>query len=135
LALGPRTKLLVSHFTADGSVLDPLDALTDADLAELASPAPAGWPIVRAISGRMLARPNTVLLGALAGAGVESVLDIPQAAGRPGDEYVTALLAEPARYPAAWVVAAERWRSLQHEETPLEQVALDEKWLPRVPRL
>jgi hypothetical protein len=50
-------------------------------------------------------------------------------------EYLDALLRDPSRYPAAWVIAAERWRSIQHDEAPLEQVALEEKWLPEVPRL
>jgi hypothetical protein len=50
-------------------------------------------------------------------------------------DYLDELLRGPGRYPTAWVIAAERWRSIQHAEVPLDQVALEEKWLPKVPRL
>lgn len=135
LSASNRSKLLVSHFAANKADLDPLDALTVADLAALAAPAPSAWPIVRAISARLLHGPTTALLEALAAAGSEAKVDLPTAAQQPPNEYVDAVLGSPGRYPAAWVIAAERWRSIHHDEVPLDQVALVENWVPKVPRL
>jgi hypothetical protein len=130
-----RSKLLVSHFAANKVALDPLDQLTVADLIDLASPSPCAWPIVRAISARLLSQPTSKLLEALATAGSEAKVDMPSVAQQLPVDYLDALLCGLGRYPAAWVIAAERWRSTQHDEVPLDQVALEEKWLPKVPRL
>jgi hypothetical protein len=130
-----RLKLLVSHFAASKVELDPLDALTVADLMDLASPSPSAWPIVRAISARLLSLPTPTLLEALAAAGSEAKVDMPSVAQQLPVDYLDELLRGPGRYPTAWVIAAERWRSIQHAEVPLDQVALEEKWLPKVPRL
>lgn len=136
LSASSRLKLLVSHFAANKAELDALEALTVPELTELAAPAPSAWPIVRAISARLLSRPTTTaLLDALAAAGSEAKVDLPSAAKQLPDEYLDAVLGSPGRYPAAWVVATERWRSIHHDEVPLDQVALEEKWLPKVPRL
>ena len=134
-SLGPRTKLLISHFTADLSNLDPLRDLSDAELDDLASPTAAAWPIVRAITARMLNQPSSTLLAALAKLGIDSEAEIPRNAKALPVEYLSAILAESAQYPASWVVAAERWQSLGHDEPELERVALNDKWLPKVPRL
>jgi hypothetical protein len=107
----------------------------DAGLMDLASPSPSAWPIVRAISARLLSQPTSTLLEALATAGSEAKVDMPSVAQQLPVDYLDALLRGPGRYPAAWVIAAERWRSIQHDEVPLDQVALEEKWLPKVPRL
>jgi hypothetical protein len=133
--VGPRTKLLVSHFAADTSQLDPLDALDDDKLAELLSPTAATWPIVRATTGRILDQPDSTLLGLLSKAGLEAGVDMPDDATPLNDEHVDRLLARPGSYSASWVVSAERWRSQQHEEQPLDLEALKEEWVPKVPRL
>jgi hypothetical protein len=66
---------------------------------------------------------------------MDSKVEIPRNAKAPPVEYLSAILAEAARYPASWVIAAERWQSLGHDEPELERIALDGKWLPKVPRL
>jgi hypothetical protein len=131
----PRTKLLITHFAADLSRLDPLNPLSDAALGELANAAAASWPIARAITLRLLAHPNPTLLGALAALGPNVPVDVPPGANSPGAEAVGAILNDPARYPSSWVAAAERWYSRARDESPLEQVVLKEKWIPKVPRL
>jgi hypothetical protein len=62
-------------------------------------------------------------------------LDMPDAVRPIDPSHVSAILAHPDLYPAAWVVAAERSRSQSREEPPLEEVALVEQWVPKVPRL
>ena len=42
------------------------------------------------------------------------------------------ILRTPERYPSLWL-AAERWHSAAHQEPVLEQVVLNEKWIPKVP--
>jgi hypothetical protein len=133
--MSKRTKLLIAHFAVNTSELDPLDLLTVQELTDLASPTPSAWPIVRAISSRLLHQPSSAILEALAAAGPQAQIDLPSSAQQLPLEYRDAILRNPHRYPATWVIAAERWRSIQNDETPLEQVALSEKWLPKVPRL
>jgi hypothetical protein len=133
--LSTRTKILIGHFTANLSRLDPLDPLPDFELERLSSPEAASWPIARAITSRLLERRNSTLLNALARLGADTPVDIPSNISSPGSEVVSAILAEPARYPGSWVAAAELWHSRDNEEVSLEQVALDERWLPKIPRL
>lgn len=133
--LSPRTKILITHFTANVSSLDPLHALSDTQLADLAGLQAPSWPVARAVTARFLDGPNPTLRSALATLGPHTPVDIPRNATSLGGEEVRAILAEPARYPSSWVVTAERWYSREHEEDTLEQVALDGTWIPKVPRL
>jgi hypothetical protein len=142
--LSPRTRLLIAHFTARLSAHDPLASLHDTELQELASPDAAAWPIARAVTARLLAKPSPPLLAALAALGPTTAVDLPRAGNAPG---VTAadpvpeaplrasILEEPARYPGAWAAAAERGHSLANEEVSMEREAQAEEWVPRVPRL
>jgi hypothetical protein len=135
ISLGPRTKLLLAHFTAGPVDLDPLRRLSEAELDALASPDHSAWPIARAITARMLSAPSPTLVEALTKLGPNSDIELPQRARPPADEYLSSVLSEPARYPGAWVVTAERWRSTATDEPAMEQFVLDEKWLPKVPRM
>jgi len=132
---GSRTRLLVTHFAAHTSALDPLDAINDEELVAMMAPNAASWPIIRAVTTRMLRTPSTVLLDAVSKAGANAKLDMPDAVRPIDPSHVSAILAHPDLYPAAWVVAAERSRSQSREEPPLEEVALVEQWVPKVPRL
>lgn len=130
-----RTKLLVAHFAAHTAELDPLSPLGISDLADLISPAPSAWPIVRAVTAQLLNSPSRELLDVLGQAGTDAVVDVPNATLQLPVEYLDAMLSAPDRYPAAWVIAAERGLSKHHVETPLDELALQEQWLPKVPRL
>jgi hypothetical protein len=132
---GPRTRLLVAHFAANTSAFDPLDAMNEEELISMMAPNAASWPILRAVTARMLRSPSTVLLNALSKAGANAKLDMLEVVRPLESSHVSAILANPDLYPAAWVVAAERARSQSHEEPPLEKAALAEQWVPKVPRL
>jgi hypothetical protein len=133
--VGTRTKLLATHFAARTSTLDPLDVISDGELAEMMSPNAAAWPIVRAVTARMVERPSKVLVDALSEAGANAELDMPDAAHPLERKYTDAILDVPQSYPSAWVITAERARSQRHDGPPLEDDALREKWVPKVPRL
>jgi hypothetical protein len=133
--LSARTKLLIAAFTANLSSLDPLNALPDAQLADLAGIHTRNWPLARAVTARFLAAPNPTLRSALATLGPHAPVDVPRNATPLRTDELRAILAELERYPTAWVVAAERWCSRERDERTLEQVALGESWIPKVPRL
>jgi hypothetical protein len=134
LRAGTRLLLLLSHFTADLTSLDPLPDLNETTLATLASPATAAWPIVRAASGRMLQRPTATLLDILAHAGPEAPVELPHPIPDLGDHAAT-IWKQPARYPSAWLIAAERCLSDRHQEQPLVAAATAQQWVPKVPQL
>ncbi|MEV4288469.1 hypothetical protein AB0K40_23405 [Nonomuraea bangladeshensis] len=132
--LSQRTVLLLSHFVAGLSSLDPLTPLTDSELAALATPQAASWPIARAVTARLLDSPSPTLLDALAALGPLSRVQFPHRAISPGEDVIAAILDSPARYPCSWVMAAERWHSMANEDGALEQVVLEREWVPKVPR-
>jgi hypothetical protein len=134
LDLTQRTQLLIAHFTTDPIALDPLPALSDERVQQLASPMFAAWPIARAINTRMFQTPNATLLGALAKL-VGAVINPEWRSATHREEFFAAILEEPACFPALWVLEAERQQSMGNRETPLSQFALEEGWLPKVPRL
>jgi hypothetical protein len=105
------------------------------ELVEMMSPNAAAWPIVRAVTARMLERPSKVLIDALSKAGANAELDMLDAAHPLERTYTDAILDVPQSYPSAWVITAERARSQRHDGPPLEDDALKEKWVPKVPRL
>ena len=131
---GPRTRLLLAHFTASIYDGDALPYLDNASVAALVTPNAFSWPIVRAVVTRMHRDPNPTLLDALthfspdSGSGFS--LDV-----CPPEEHLNHALREPAWYPGAWVVSAERWRSAATDEPALERRVLAEEWIPKVPRM
>jgi hypothetical protein len=82
----------------------------------------------------MFQNPNATLLAALAKlVGVEGNLQW-NFTTYP-NEYFATILDAPACFPPLWVLEAERRRSMENREIPLGQFALEEGWLPKVPRL
>jgi hypothetical protein len=142
--LSPRTRLLIAHFTAELSPHDPLLPLPDVELEALASPDAAAWPIARAVTTRLLTESSPALLRALEALGPATAVDLPRTESTPGAAAAdaapdvmlrSAILDEPARYPGSWTAAAERGHSLTNKEVGMEQEALAEEWVPKVPRL
>jgi hypothetical protein len=142
--LSPQTRLLIAHFTARLTVHDPLASLHDTELQELASPDATAWPIARAVTARLLAKPSPPLLAVLAALGPATAVDLPRAGGSlraasadavPDTSLQGSILEEPARYPGVWAAAAERGHSLANEEASMEREAQAEEWVPKVPRL
>jgi hypothetical protein len=130
----PRTVLLLSHFACDLDRADPLSPLSEGMLAQIASPAPAAWPIARAVTARAIQRPTARLLSALAGLGADAPLAVPSIAGL-DPQAATTILSQPDGYPTACVVAAERVASDVRPQDTLERVVLERGWVPRVPRI
>lgn len=126
-----RTLLLVTHFAASLTAPDALITLADERLVQLAAPSAASWPIARAIASRLRVAANEVLLHGLA----RLVSAHPTSMDVDVEAYEKTILADPASFPAAWVLEAEQRRSTSNHEPMLEQVALREAWLPKVPRL
>ncbi|WP_432983051.1 NACHT domain-containing protein [Dactylosporangium sp. CA-233914] len=132
----PRTTLLTTHFASSLRSLDPLAPLSDSTLIELASPQAASWPIARAVTARLLERPNDVLLRGLAALGPQSQVNPQSEHVHPAVlEVLSAILAEPALYPGRWVEIAEWAQSTARKEDMLERVVLDQAWIPKVPRI
>lgn len=126
---------MIAHFTGELTAIDPLGVLSDARLNLLASPMFAAWPVARAINTRMYGAPNATLLSALIKLAPSSRKN---AGGDPAtdpDDYMEEILQTPARFPRLWVLEAERRRSIMNHEIRLEQYALGEDWMPKVPRL
>lgn len=130
-----RLQLLAAHFTADLDKLDPLEPLSSQQLRELAGVGPEQWPILRAVSSRLLRKPNSDLLSALAKFGPDAAVDIPVDASPIPAPYIDQILLDPASFPSVWVVAAEQWRSMANAEVPLEDIATGQTWVPKVPHL
>ena len=78
--------------------------------------------------------PTGALLAALANAGCEAPVDLPQQIPELGD-HAAAMLSQPSRYPSSWLAAAERWLSDHHPEQPLAIAAAAHQWVPKIPRL
>jgi hypothetical protein len=83
----------------------------------------------------MFSTPNATLLSALSKLGAGPLGDAPQEAKFEPDDYTAPILNEPWRFPPSWVLEAERLHSLGYREAPLEVLALEEQWLPKIPRL
>jgi hypothetical protein len=133
--LGDRAVLLITHFATDIVTSDLLGALSDERLLQLASPMPAAWPILHAINMRMFSSPNATLLGALARIGTGLPSGKQRVASSTDEAYLAEILSSPGRYPAPWVLEAESRHSKIIRELPLEEVALQEEWLPKIARV
>lgn len=134
-AQSPRTQLLISHFASNPDGLDSLAVLTDDALLTLSSNSAAAWPIIRAVTSRLIDAPTRPLQDALAKFGSYSRVELPQSTAILGTDLIREILRDPARYPGAWVTAAERAHSLSDDEPSLEAAALEKTWIPKVPRL
>jgi hypothetical protein len=133
--LSLRTKLLIAHFHGGLAEYDLLNLLSDTELEALASPKAYAWPIAGPVTVRLQLDPNPTLFRALAALGPTVNLTVPPGPNPPSTAVVEEILRSPGRYLSAWLVAAERWHSAAHQERALEQIVLEEKWIPKVPRL
>lgn len=130
----PRTHLVLAHFQFPRTQPAHLPTLTDEDLIELAFDEPAAWPVAEEIAIRMTESPSKELLPALARLGVDSISSVGTTKEVLDRSIAEAILDEAGRYPSEWVLRAEA--STAPVGAPvLEVVALDGKWVPRVPRL
>ena len=130
-----RTHLLLAHFMGNEQELQTLPTLSDSDLTELASPDPSAWPVAEALAARMLARPNSQILDGIAKLGTEQSVNFRQDENPPPAEFVASILRHAERFPAEWVAAAAHWRSAGKTTGPLEETAIREMWVPKIPRL
>lgn len=131
IGVGLRTRLLLSHFSVDRNNLDPINQLSDEDLCNLASPQPAAWPIVRAITKRLLAESsqNQILLQALSACGPNTYIDLKEVNDL-ASATIEAILDQPAAYPISWTKAAERSLSRQNHEKNMRKTAKKLHWVP-----
>ncbi|WP_431947061.1 NACHT domain-containing protein [Micromonospora marina] len=130
-----RTALLTTHFSSNLNSLDPLKPLSDQDLVHLARPAAAAWAVARAITARLLDRPSDTLRAALTVLGPGSVVEVPNNIMSRSSQLIAPILDNPANYPGSWVSAAEQWLSTSNEEVIMEDVVVDQGWVPKVPRV
>jgi hypothetical protein len=124
--LQPITLLFVAH-------LDPLPYLSVQQLGGMAGFGAASWPVVRAVSARLLGRKEDAvpLLRVLRACGPDTIVPLPDSnlMGSLG-EVSSEILGQPDQYPCDWVIFAEKVRSRNHEEEPLASVAAARGWVP-----
>lgn len=118
-------------FTVGTSTQDRIEELELDVLERLAVFGAASWPAHRALTARLLDDQTDECLRAVGTCGPYAVVELPDEKpnGFP-DRHVAAILQEPLSYAYAWVAAAERWRSRENTEEPLEQVGVSDGWLP-----
>lgn len=131
--LSPRARLLLAHHVeADGA--DPLGALTDDELLEIASDEPSCWPVAVSLAVRMTAGALDIHFTTLAKLGVVTRADGTFAAGMPAT-VARRILDSPGRFPTSWVNLAERSLSADAEDESLGAQARKDEWVPDVPLL
>jgi hypothetical protein len=131
--LQPITLLFVAHHCASLNDLDPLPYLSVQQLGGMAGFGAASWPVVRAVSARLLGRKEDAvpLLRVLRACGPDTIVPLPDSnlMGSLG-EVSSEILGQPDQYPCDWVIFAEKVRSRNHEEEPLASVAAARGWVP-----
>lgn len=131
---GP-TRLLaaLALFAADLKMQDPLPELGVDDLVAITGFGPASWPAHRALTARLLSAQTQESLQGVASCGPDAVVVVPdkKPSGFPA-QHVQFILANPLRFPLAWVEGAERWHSRENAERPLGEVGRAEGWLPNL---
>ncbi|QXQ11299.1 NACHT domain-containing NTPase [Paeniglutamicibacter sp. Y32M11] len=130
-----RLALVVSHFTADHDVRDPLAPLTDEQLLGMSTSAPHHWSVAIAVTDRLLHVYDENLLDALSNLGPECLVEIGYVASPMEARVTDRILQNPALFPSAWVRAAEGWHSSSNRESSLANEAADKDWVPNVPRI
>lgn len=131
--LSPRARLLLAHHI-DAHGADPLGALTDDELLEIASDEPSCWPIAISLGVRMTAGAIGIHFTTLAKLGVGTRADRAFAAGMPAT-VAKSILDLPGHYPTSWVDLAERSLSADAEDDSLGALARQDEWVPDVPFL
>lgn len=130
--VGARARLLLCHFVAGLDALDPLDVLTLEQLVEVSGHGAASWPVVRAVTARIVRGDTAVpeLLEALRACGSDAVITVPSTPPATVTLITEEVLANPSDFPLGWVIVAERWHSSANAESPLATLALERKWVP-----
>jgi hypothetical protein len=133
-SLSARTRLLLAHFQHPRFGLRDIPALSTPDLINFACAEPAYWPIAEALAARMVDEPRIELLAGLTRLGIDSLSGV-SGRVRPLEFAVAqAILRSPGAFPTEWVLHAQE-SSRPPAGAVLENLALEAKWVPRVPRL
>lgn len=122
----PVTALLRAHHTSQTTDLAPLNALTDAQLRELARFGIGAWPALMTVSNRLVTAGTTTTLTALESFAPQAYLPS-FTLGDGQSDFARTILRAPTSYPMTVVLAAERFASAR-PNAPLATVAEREKW-------
>ncbi len=128
LDLSPAVTALVSHHVAGLKRLDDLPAISDSQLADMATFGRAGWAGLRALTARMLARSSATLFDAIRGYGHDGIVSVGQLPATVPSELVSEVLGDAANFPMAWLLAAERRLAQDLDEPQLARVAIERHW-------
>lgn len=131
-AASRRAMLLLTHHSASLAELDGLPWATVSDLSSLAEYGNSSWPILRAVTRRLLDGEANAdeLLTVLEKCGSDSVIVVPRSKPLQRDAVTKAILERPGVFPFGWVEASEYWNSANNWERPLDEVALERGWTP-----
>lgn len=130
VANDPRTLALYSIFSSPSDKSQNLRALSVKQLESIADLDAASWPAHCALSARLIEAGSMAALDDLAIAGPSAVVAVPHEMPEGfRSDVVDALLADPFRYPLAWVLAAERWKSEMSHPRPLMEIAEEHRWV------
>lgn len=128
-----RTLLMLAHFQNPRLSMTDIPELTDDQLRDLACPDASHWPIAEALAARIKTSPSLTLLEGVAALDLDSLSGIGGASTALERDLATVILRDPGRYPMEWVLHAEE-STRPPGKGVLERVALENNWVPRVPR-
>lgn len=123
------TALLVAHYATPLDRPGALPQYSEHQLAEHSRYGASAWPALLAFTARMTAQPSPTLLSSiqLFGAGTTQP---PASIGPGAEEHARAILANPAEYPLAWILAADQRISRSADDPPLATAADEAEWFP-----
>lgn len=123
----PVVGLLMAQHCTTFEQLDELSMFTNEELSDLARFGVSAWPALNAAAARLRAKPSDELLACLRRFGPTAPLL--SMTLQTGDEaFARSILAEPARFPLALVLAAERLVTASLSDGPLADVAASKHW-------
>ncbi len=132
--LSARVRVLLAHWQHDRRGIQDLPDVEDVELVALAGPRRAAWPVAEALAMRMHHAPTPVLLSGLARLDVDTYLGLSGAGVTLDPVTAETVLSDAGSYPTELVLHAQASSSIVLP-APLAAVALDQDWVPRVPRL
>lgn len=128
-SLSALTQLLVSHHTVSLEGLDPLTHLDVPVLTQMAKYGVSAWPSLRALTARMIAQPSTPLLDGIKAHGPSGIIDVDiMDISASFATFAPEIMEQPAHYPMAWLLAAERCIAGNATPVPLPTVAEAQRW-------
>ncbi len=126
-ARSPVVGLLMAQHCTTFEQLDELSMFTNEELSDLARFGVSAWPALNAAAARLRAKPSDELLACLRRFGPSAPLL--SMTLQTGDEaFARSILAEPARFPLALVLAAERLVTASLSDGSLADVAASKHW-------